>query len=303
LLKLLGILLLTAAILKGWQLMTEPVANADIWSNRAFLIFTVEFELALGIWLLSGLFRRAAWLITLACFMLFCGATLYKGLTGADSCGCFGKIHVNPWITLFAIDLPAIVLLAIFRPKLEIRQILQIPHWLEPIPNPAKLGFVFVLGFSVVAVSSPVLILNEPETVTSVYEVLEPETWIGKELPILKHIDIADQVETGNWLVMLYHHDCPSCAEIIPKIEQMTSGLQGNINFLRIALIEIPPYGKIDKGNLADIRFPILVGKLDISKEWFVTTPAIFIVSDGNVSRFIKRTNELMDVWEGGDIL
>lgn len=60
-LKLLGILLLTAAILKGWQLLTEPVANNDIWSYRPFLIFTVEFELALGIWLLSGLFKKAAW--------------------------------------------------------------------------------------------------------------------------------------------------------------------------------------------------------------------------------------------------
>ena len=36
-LKLLGLLLLTAAGLKGWQLMTEPVADADIWSNRSFL--------------------------------------------------------------------------------------------------------------------------------------------------------------------------------------------------------------------------------------------------------------------------
>ena len=64
-LKLLGILLLTAAVLKGWQLLTEPVANDSIWTNRNFLILTVEFELALAIWLLSGLFKKAAWLATL----------------------------------------------------------------------------------------------------------------------------------------------------------------------------------------------------------------------------------------------
>lgn len=57
-LKLLGILLLIAACLKGWQLLTEPVANKDIWTNRSFLIFTIEFELALGIWLLSGIFKK-----------------------------------------------------------------------------------------------------------------------------------------------------------------------------------------------------------------------------------------------------
>ena len=59
-LKILGILLLTAVILKGWQLLTEPLANKDIWSYRPLLIFTVEFELALALWLLSGLFKKAS---------------------------------------------------------------------------------------------------------------------------------------------------------------------------------------------------------------------------------------------------
>ena len=52
LLKLLGILLLVTAVLKGLQLLTEPVGNTDIWTYRPFLILTVEFELALGTWLL-----------------------------------------------------------------------------------------------------------------------------------------------------------------------------------------------------------------------------------------------------------
>ena len=115
-LKILGILLLTAAILKGWQLLTEPLANKDIWSYRPILIFTVEFELALALWLLSGLFKKAAWLTSLAVFSVFSLITLYKGLSGADSCGCFGAVKVNPWLILFAIDLPAVIALLIFRP-------------------------------------------------------------------------------------------------------------------------------------------------------------------------------------------
>jgi hypothetical protein len=116
-LKVLGILLLIAAVLKGRQLLTEPVANSDIWSYRPLLILTVELELALAIWLLSGLFKKAAWLGALACFSFFSIITLYKAVTGAASCGCFGSVHVNPWITLFAIDLPAVLALSIFRPK------------------------------------------------------------------------------------------------------------------------------------------------------------------------------------------
>ena len=84
-LKVLGLLLLTAAVLKGHELLTVPMANNDVWTWRPFLIFQVEFELALGIWLLSGLFKRLAWLAALLCFALFCGVSLYKALTGAAS--------------------------------------------------------------------------------------------------------------------------------------------------------------------------------------------------------------------------
>ncbi len=67
-LKVLGLLLLTAAVLKGHELLSVPVVGKDLWSWRPFLIFQVEFELALGIWLLSGVFKRLAWLAGLLCF-------------------------------------------------------------------------------------------------------------------------------------------------------------------------------------------------------------------------------------------
>jgi hypothetical protein len=110
-LKLLGGLLFAAAVLKGWQLLTEPVSNNDIWSYRPFLILQVEFELALAIWFLSGVFKKGAWLAALTCFSVFSAVTLYRGLTGAASCGCFGSVHVSPWITLSAIDVPAVIAL------------------------------------------------------------------------------------------------------------------------------------------------------------------------------------------------
>ena len=95
-LKALGTLLIVAAALKGHQLLTEPLANQDVWSYRPVLILLVECELALGLWLVSGLLPRLAWLTALACFSFFCVVTLYKALTGAASCGCFGAVRVPP---------------------------------------------------------------------------------------------------------------------------------------------------------------------------------------------------------------
>jgi hypothetical protein len=265
-LRLLGLLLLTGAALKGYQLLTEPLADADLWSNRHFLIFVVEFELALSLWLLSGLYKKAAWLAATGCFLVFSCVTLYKGLTGAASCGCFGTVHVNPWITLFCIDLPALAALIAFRPGgLNLRRPLAM---LTPHPRLIHLTAVWLITLSLVTTSTAVLALNEPALVTAKYEVLEPAEWVGKELPILAHIDIKDQLSQGNWLVLLYHYDCPGCGEAIPQYEQIARDLKGNEEFLQIAFVAVPPFGQAPITETAAVT----LGKMDNSKEWFVTT-------------------------------
>lgn len=289
--KLLAIVLLTAAVLKGWQLLTEPVANNDIWSHRPFLILTVEFELALGIWLLSGLFKKAAWLAAISCFSLFSVITLYKGLTGYVSCGCFGKVPVNPWITLFAIDLPAVIVLAVFRPELQLAMCLSllrkqesiravIIEFFTPLPSLRRFVTALAIGFTILGVTTPILAFNEPPKVTTWYAVLEPETWVGKKLPILEYIDIGEQLQKGSWVVLFYHYDCPHCAEVIPTYERMARDLTGNEEFLQIALIEVPPYGQ---GPISQ-NSPCCLGRLADSKEWFVTTPAVVLLGDGKVT-------------------
>lgn len=285
-LRILGLILLVAAALKGRQLLVEPVASNSLWTSRPILILQVEFELALGIWLLSGLFPKAAWLVALGCFGLFSLITFLKGLTGAASCGCFGSVHVNPWVTLLAIDLPAVISLGLFpvrsafaplwsflRRRESIRNV--VAEFAKPLPSLTRFAATAVLGLAVPAVTAPLLAFNKPASITSAYEVLEPETWVGKKLPILEHIDIADQLKTGTWLLLLYHHDCPDCRRAIPQYEQMARDPAGNEDFLGTALIEVPPYGPAQR------RSPgCACGRLADAKEWFMTTPAVFLISE-----------------------
>jgi len=289
--SLLGVLLIIAAVLKGWQLLAEPIVDDSIWTSRPFLILQVELELALGIWLFSGLFKKAAWLAALSCFGVFSLVTLYKGITGAESCGCFGKVHVNPWITLFAIDLPAVIALALFRPGLSFRLRLSflrkwesvkplIADLLTPAPSLGRFTITTCLILITLGVTAPILAFNEPAKVTSSYEVLEPETWVGKELPILEHIDIAKELQKGTWLILLYHYDCPGCGQAIPMYEQMARDLAGSEDFLRIALIAVPPYGQ---GPVSEDSSCTL-GRLAETKEWFVTTPAVVLLKNGQVT-------------------
>ena len=272
-----GVVFIAATALKAYQLLTEPIISTGFWESWEFFVIQIPLELGLGIWLICGLFRKAAWLLGVLSFGLFICVTLQKGLIGAESCGCFGTVHVNPWITLFAMDVPFFVLLLIFRPKGE---------KLLPPPWPSAKHFfgVAIPTFVLLATILPVLIFNrvERQEIWTKNEPSSPTTQNEQEWSMLKHIDIADSVRTEMAIILFYHYDCPDCREAIPRYEQMNSELAGNEDAIRIAFIETPPYGPEDESPIpAETRS--LTGRLDASEKWYFTTPLVVVIRDGIV--------------------
>jgi hypothetical protein len=47
--------------------------------------------------------------------------------------------------------------------------------------------------------------------------VLEPEKWAGQYFSLVDHIDVGSQLLTGQWIVLLVHHDCDHCAAAVPR--------------------------------------------------------------------------------------
>ena len=76
------------------------------WVNLA----AVQFEFLLGVWLLSGRNRPAAWLVAVVTFTGFAAVSAWGGYVGQTSCGCFGAVPLRPW---WAFGLDAAVLLAL----------------------------------------------------------------------------------------------------------------------------------------------------------------------------------------------
>jgi hypothetical protein len=288
----------------------------------------LPLELSLGIWLISGLFRKAAWLAGTLAFFGFIFVTLYKGITGAESCGCFGQIHVNPWATLGLIDIPMFLLLAINRPGREYR--LLPPPWPNTfyaiiVAIPIFIGLIFVAPLLVAFRSdcvkpgdlntqNPVVITKyvyvkqsaaEPNTppVTEVLPALLPVDSNSKPVepntqqlnggetqqipPIqlsswLEYIDIADQLKQGIVVILMYHHDCPTCATMVPKYDQYYRMMrQQQDDSMTFAFIAIPPYE--EKGPVpADTL--CLQGRLKErtdGKLWAITSPYVIALVDG----------------------
>ncbi len=133
--RCLGLLLLTAALLKGSGLGVDPVSRMGIFSAPAFQFLVVAFEVSLGFWLLSGKLPSGAWLTVLMAFAGFAVVSLYQGSIGQASCGCFGKLSVNPWYT-FVIDIATVAALVFIRPDLQ-------PLW----ENRARIGLTAACVF------------------------------------------------------------------------------------------------------------------------------------------------------------
>jgi len=113
--RALGLVLLVAAGLKGHELALDPLADDSFLASPRLQIALVELEILLGLWLLSGLARRGAWVAALGFFIAVAGVSLYMALAGQTSCGCFGRLTVNPWLS-FAFDGTAVAALVIWRP-------------------------------------------------------------------------------------------------------------------------------------------------------------------------------------------
>lgn len=282
-----GVVFLVAAALKIHQLLTEPIISKGFWESWEFFLIQIPLELGLGIWLVSGLFRKAGWLLALVSFGGFIVVTLYKGLIGAESCGCFGAVHVDPWITLFVMDVPIFVLLAVFRPKGE--KLLP-PPW----PKAAHFFAIAVPTFILLPTIEYVLITNKQ---------VKPnvEDWISKPAnaavtepaaqnlwPMLEDIDIKNQLQTGLWVVLLYHYDCPDCAEAIPEYEKMHKSLAGNDNAINFAFVEMPPLGK-EGQDLVGPQSEVLSGQIIKAQKWYLETPVVVVIDNGRV----------LKAWEG----
>jgi thiol-disulfide isomerase/thioredoxin len=285
-----GLVLIVATVLKIHQLLTEPIIIKGFWESWEFFLIQIPLELGLGIWLVCGLFRKAAWVVGVLSFGLFIVVTLQKGLIGAESCGCFGRVEVNPWITFSVIDIPFFLALLIFRPK---------GCKLLPPPWPSAKHFfgVAIPTFIVIGVIMPVLIFNKPPDKTDKYEVVRPEEWIRKEptsekqtgekqvseeWSMLKYIDIANSLRSNIVVVVFYSSECDTCHDTIALYDQMSRDTAGSEDSMQFALIEIPPYGS-EQDSLVAVDTPCLTGRLDSSKDWYIETPLVVVIQDGLV--------------------
>src|SRR5262245_41133691 len=142
----------------------------------------------MSVWLLSGVCASRARAVAMACFTCFFGVSLYQALSGASSCGCFG-VPISPWITS-AVDFVAVASLWCWAP-IDDGPASASPRPARSVGLAGALLLVLAVALSAAYWSKPAHMSDEGEISGSArMVVLEPERWVGKPFPLLKHADV-----------------------------------------------------------------------------------------------------------------
>lgn len=140
----LGALLVATALLKAQGPSDGTLGQNLILFSPRVRFAAMEAEAILGLWFLSGWAKRAAWLVAVAFFLVLAGTSLYLGLLGQSSCGCFGRIPVSPW-GAFGLDALCLTALAWCRPSIHGMERVGFSRWRWDAITIAS-GVVAILG-------------------------------------------------------------------------------------------------------------------------------------------------------------
>lgn len=260
-----GLLLASAAFSK----LSDPR------SRELMTYLIVGFELFWA-WLLwidfrPNLLRRS----TAALFLCLAVIALFKAVRGDSSCGCFGKIELNPWWTLI---LDAGVSFCAATAPLG--------------PEPTKRGWPVkvLLATGMLCIAALVFLATRPAIVTGPGVIasgkrivlLEPEQWVGQMFPLTNQIDVGAKLLNGEWMIVLFRNDCSACAKAMPS--HVAAAARGE----QTALVELPPFAA-PENSIVPPESKCLYGRMSRRRLWIVKTPLELRLSNGKVVGFDSR--------------
>jgi len=276
-----GLVLTVAAALKAESLFSDAALGV-LYGSRPGQVLLLQFEILLAVWLIVGF--QAAWSrrVAIVTFGVFAGVSLFHAIAGAESCGCFGRMQVNPWLML-AMDVVLVALLWRWSPDSREQAwakaifASRTARWLSAAAIVALLAGSFVLlhygtrsgRYSIVADGIAV----QGDTV-----VLRPEAWLGSDCPLLGLVDGDAPLRHGEWIAVLYRHDCETCRKAVIGYRLRATARQAGE--ASIALIELPPH---DQEENVELPAPSMHLRLSDHQQWLVQTPMIIRLRDSKV--------------------
>jgi hypothetical protein len=120
---------------------------------------------------------------------------------------------------------------------------------------------------------------------------IEPERWIGTELPILNQVDIHNKISKGKWIVIFYRN-CSRCLIAIDPYIASARQLAGIPNVPHMAFIEVPSSAS-QTTPVTSIQKGLVTGKLDYKMASTMRIPALIELDNAKVTKVQTNFSKL----------
>ena len=280
--------LLTAAVLKLIDLSPTHLPAALIrWAGGlgVDLVFLLRFSIAVelivvGVMVALPTLARWTGILMLGAFLPVLVGDL---MLGASSCGCFGAIKVNPWVTL-VMDVTfflGILFLGRREPRLAISPSL-------PTSRVIAVGMWSLLSV-VAAFATSADLPAIPSEVAGDLPALPPdgyylpayEEWLGqpfRELEIAAWtVGLPDDLDVGQQFVIFFRKDCEHCHELLEVY--FSGALDRPTTAIAVPERDGWPTENLQPFPCSECR----VAELPAGIDWFLQTPVLVRLIDGRV--------------------
>ncbi len=280
--------LLTGAVLKLVDLSPTHLPAALIkWAGilGVDLVFLLRFSITaelivVGVMVVLPPLARWTGIVMLGAFLPVLVGDL---MLGASSCGCFGAIKVNPWVTL-VMDVTfflGLLFLGRREPRLALTPTL-------PTSRTVAVGLwslasvVAAFAFSVDSPEASTAAVGDvPALPADGFYLPEYEEWVGQPFRELKiaawTVGLPDDLDVGQQFVIMFRKDCEHCHELM---EVYFSGI---LDWPTTA-IAVPERDGWPTENLQPFPcFECRTAELPAGIDWFLQTPVLVRLMDGTV--------------------
>jgi len=274
-------LLLLAASQKCLEAFSTVLLPGQSGWRRSTSLALAGFEAYWALWMLSGVRPRFTRWASASLFAAFAVISAYHGVLGHGSCGCFGNMQVNPWLTC-AVDVGLAAAFVLNRHN---------PTRARSSPQ-REFERVAIILVIYIAVLIPAALLMRSRSIATAtgansgstgLVLLEPDTWKRKRFPLVERIDIGASLMKGQWKLLFYRPGCPICADAIKRISEAAQ--RGNAApSVPWAFIELPPVQASQPPAPTELPPNGIHGRLDPNFTWIADVPFVVLLVDGNVS-------------------
>lgn len=285
------VILFTTALLKWWSVAVSPAGLLLSDSARWSQLGLVAIESVLALHLIFWPNIRRVLQITGVLFTCFTLWTMTKAVSGAQSCGCLGKLSVSPWI-MMSVDLFVLAAVAVAYPPESRPARTANPGNRRILTASASLALsagIFVSGLiDFPRTVLPSVAAGSNSTSGQEVAVLSPEKWLGRNFPLTNDIVIDADLEKGRWIVVLHRPGCSACDAIHPEFEELGLSLEKQEGNRHVAFVQVPWQEQAEPDHKrADPAYAI--GHLSVSRQWFVSTPTVILIDEGVVAQVINN--------------